>query len=328
MSFRLSPRLWNPKLGVRFSPKPKAKSLYPQLDVSRFVHGWSNDNHVFDSVERTGLAEGTRLDVVPPVMAVSSDQDSLGIEGDTPQTEDASAEAVANNIFPPSTLLRFQINPKLFYKALESPGGTPESFWSHAMYRAINDNGSARNVKVHYCRTKSTMEAVCKHYFMGNDVLGFDLEWVPWATVKSGPRMNVALIQLASEGHVGLFHVSLFPKNDFIAPSFKQIMEDPKVSKVGVSIKADCTRLKNFLDVDTRGIFELSHLYKVLKYSKEKRPDLINKKLVRLAVQTEEHLCLPLNKEDSVRSSDWSRPLDMKQIACMCLLFLIVYLSD
>jgi hypothetical protein len=234
----------------------------------------------------------------------------------SPQKSLEVSEESNKRVVPPSTSLDYQISSERFYDARKSPQGSPASYWSYDMYRKVEDQGNTTNVKVHYCRTKHAMEGVCKQYFQGHSVLGFDLEWQPMASSKDGPRQNVSLIQVASESHVGLFHVALFPKDDFVGPTFRCIMEDANVSKVGVSIKADCTRLQKYLDVNARGLLELSHLYKVVKYSQEKRPSLVNKRLVSLATQVEEYLNLPLYKGGSVRSSDWSRALNQNQIAC------------
>jgi hypothetical protein len=57
-----------------------------------------------------------------------------------------------------------------------------------------------------------------------------------------------------------------------------------------------------------------SHLYKLIKFSHSKEPKLINKKLVSLATQVQEHLHLPMYKGEGGRSSDWSRPLNLEQI--------------
>ena len=90
-------------------------------------------------------------------------------------------------------------------------------------------------------------------------------------------------------------------------------MEDPGVSKLGVAIKADCTRLRKQLGINTQGLFELSHLYKLVKFSESKDTHLINKSLVSLAKQVQEHLHLPLFKGE-VRGSDWSQSLSWEQI--------------
>ncbi|OAA75590.1 Ribonuclease H-like protein [Akanthomyces lecanii RCEF 1005] len=218
-------------------------------------------------------------------------------------------------IEPPLTSLDFNISKDLFQAALEQPKDSPGSFWSHTMYKSTSTDGTTQNVKVHYCTSKQTMEHVCQKYFRNQPVLGFDLEWVAYAKRQDGPRENVSLIQMASPGRIGLFHVAMFPKDDFVAPTFRAIMEDSAVEKVGVHIQADCTRLRNFLGVKTRGIFELSQLYKLLKHvDDEQRRKLINKVPVALATQVQEVLKLPLFKGQSVRSSNWSKPLTSKQL--------------
>lgn len=161
------------------------------------------------------------------------------------------------------------------------------------------------------------MEHVCQKYFLHEPVLGLDLEWVAYAKRDGSARDNVSLIQVASPSRIGLFHIALFPKDDFVAPTFRAIMGDVGVLKVGVHVQADCTRMRRYLGVETRAIFELSHLYKLVKHAEDvKRRKLINKVPVALATQVQDVLKLPLFKGQDVRSSNWSRPLDSKQLTC------------
>ena len=138
------------------------------------------------------------------------------------------------------------------------------------------------------------------------------------ARAKDGIRRNVALIQIASEERIGLFHLARFPgaaaADDFVAPTFKKIMESADVTKVGVAIKGDSTRLRNFLGVQGKGLFELSHLYKVVRFYSG-QPVKLNRCLVSLAQQVEEHLGLPLLKT-GLQTSDWSKELDHRQSKC------------
>lgn len=211
------------------------------------------------------------------------------------------------------TPLAFQIPKDILQRAKDAAPGTKESFWSYKMYLGPDK----QEVKVHYCRSKHATERVAQ-YFLNEAVLGFDIEWQADATRNSGIKNNVALIQLASETRIALFHIAAFPKDtipDLVAPTLKKIMEDANITKVGVAIKGDCTRLRNFLDIDARGIFELSHLYKLIKYSSSGAFSQINKKLVSLSTQAEEHLELPVFKGE-VRRSDWSQLLSIEQIKC------------
>lgn len=317
-------------MGIRFSPEPRAKSLYPQLDMSRYVHDFhdtpkpeaSSNNPVAGEQESSLNDAATKT---APDASDSSFQPSIStdetealeaLEHDIADSQPSEAERPVTPVEPPYTSLQYQISPELFHKARKSPAGSPESYWSHTMYRSTLEDGTAQNVKVHYCFSKKTMEWVCAKHFLGEPVLGFDMEWLPWATSKGTPRQNVSLIQLASPGRVALFHCSLFAKDDFVADSFRKIMEDENVSKVGVAVKADCTRLEKWMGVKTKGILELSHLHKIVKYTREDRPELIKKSLVPLAGLVQDYLGLPLYKGDSVRSSDWTRPLNQKQMSC------------
>lgn len=319
-------QLWNPSLGIRFSPSREPVPLYPILDMSRYVHTSSDrtsEPRVGMQYNQEGLEALSSLDEVsaaqyiPEPQSTTSAPDSAVLDA----SEDPvplNDELIQPQVEPPTSSLSYQISPERFQKASESPKDSPGSFWSHTMYRRIREDGTVANVKVHYCRTKHTMENVCRQYFLDKDILGFDMEWQPNTLGSSGVRQNVSIIQLASESHIGLFHLSLFPKDDFVAPSFREIMENPNISKTGVNIRADCTRLKKYLDVKTCGIFELSHLYKVVKYSQGDTSFKLNKNLVSLATQVKECLRLPLFKGDSVRTSDWTRPLNERQIMCMC----------
>lgn len=325
--------LWRRNIGIRFSPNPKtqAKLLYPQLDVA----GYSHDSHDASTSEpkpdghvATGADSQEYHDALEYTTNVSdgtfwpSDSEDDFVEAqelldhDIADSQPAVAESPSTSVEPPSTSLKYNISPELFQQARQSPTGSSESYWSHTMYHTAKEDGTLQKVKVHYCFSKKTMEWVCKKYFVGEPVLGFDLEWLPWASGKSTARENVSLIQLASPSRIALFHTALFTKDDFVADTFRAIMEDDKVSKVGVAIKADCTRLRKWMGVDTRGILELSHLHKIVKYTREERPDLIKKSLVPLASLVQEYLGLPLFKGDAVRSSDWTKILNSRQINC------------
>lgn len=238
-------------------------------------------------------------------------------EGTQPAAAPAPSADEANSgvAEPPSTSLSFNMCPGLFHAARSATKGSPKSFWSHTMYQTTSLSGAVEKVKVHYCTSQETMELVCRQHFLGQDVLGFDLEWLPFATRNSGPRENVSLIQLASPDRIGLFHVAIFPANDdLVSPAFRQIMEDPNVSKVGVQIQGDCTRLRNSLGVTAKGVFELSHLYKQVKFTKANTPELINKIPVALSTQVEDVLRLPLYKGHAVRSSNWMKRLNYQQL--------------
>ncbi|KAI6248513.1 Werner syndrome ATP-dependent helicase [Erysiphe necator] len=215
----------------------------------------------------------------------------------------------------PETDSRFRMTKELFQAAKQAEPGSAASFWSHRLYRGPDIDGTPSRPTVHYCRSSNSTEKVIQSYFMNSKVLGFDIEWKADALKFHGPRANVSLIQIANEERIGLFHVALYPHGDILVPpSLRKIMEDPTVSKVGVSIKSDCTRIKKHLNVECRGLFELSHLFKLVKFSQNKDFGSIDKKLVSLAKQVQEHFYLPLFKGGDVRNSDWSNKLQLHQM--------------
>lgn len=187
-------------------------------------------------------------------------------------------------------------------------------FWSHSSHKSPD----GKDIIVHYCKSLKSTEQVAR-YFLEDKVLGFDMEWKAQVSASDTLQNNVSLIQLANKSRIALFQVAMFKPargvEDLVAPSLKKILESPDVTKVGVSIKADCTRLRRFLDINVRAMFELSHLHKLIKYC-HSNPRLINKRLVSLTDQVEEHFGLPLEKEDTVRCSDWTVALNYPQVQC------------
>ncbi|KAJ5782754.1 hypothetical protein N7457_004528 [Penicillium paradoxum] len=188
---------------------------------------------------------------------------------------------------------------------------TPE-FWSHSSQKSPD----GQKLIVHYCRTlQSTEETV--QLFHGSKVIGFDMEWKAQASARDSIQSNVSVIQIANEERIALFQVALFKPShslaDLVSPSLKRLIESPDVMKVGVSIKADCTRLRKYLGIDARATFELSHLFKLVKYGRD-NPKLVNKRGVNLSEQVREHFGLPLEKSDDVRCGDWARPLNYRQV--------------
>ena len=211
--------------------------------------------------------------------------------------------------------LGFHIPSDKMQAAVDAEPDSVTSYWQYSLYRG--PRGNTHTVKVHYCKSKETMESVSR-LFVDESVIGFDIEWMAQSKVTDGIKKNVSLIQIASEERIALFHIARFPRasapGDYVAPTFRRIMESPNLSKVGVAIKGDSTRLCNSLDIRCQGLFELSHLYKLIKYYPCDTGQ-INKCSVSLAQQVKEHLQLPLLK-GGVQTSDWSKELDYDQARC------------
>lgn len=251
----------------------------------------------------------------PETQQSSSETPSLtawsNSEGISQHASQASAPQVA--ITSGCGPLGFHI-PEAQLHQIEKAHQNDQIYWQYSLYQGP----SGERIKIHYCKSKENSEDIAK-LFLNEEVIGFDIEWKQAATAEHGIRKNVSLVQIASEDRIALFHISRYAKGesveDLVAPTLKIIMESPNITKVGVSIKADCTRLRKFMEIDSRGIFELSHLYKLVKHASDS-PELINKKLVSLAQQVGDHLQLPLYKGTVVRNSDWSEDLNYQQIRC------------
>ncbi|RDW60429.1 3'-5' exonuclease [Aspergillus mulundensis] len=195
--------------------------------------------------------------------------------------------------------------------ASKPSGNAVTHYWSHRLYKTEE----GKPIMVHYCNSRATAEKVAQ-FFVNEPVLGFDMEWQAGATTHCSIQENLSTIQLASRNKIALFHIARFRPNlsldHLVPPTLKTILENSDITKTGVNIKGDCTRLRKYLQINARGTFELSHLYKLIKYCRT-NPQLINKYRVSLADQVVEHLGLPLAKELDVRCSNWQKPITAQQ---------------
>lgn len=272
---------------------PTRNPEYPDLSLSESFHENGTVNPVPKS---TSAAQGPEN----------------SHEGDSTPEGNASENAPPSDDEPFRTPLGFHIPQAKMKEALDAEPTSREACWQHTLYRG--PEGENNRVAVHYCKNKEQAEKVAQ-YFVDEKVLGFDIEWKSPSKSKESIKENLSLAQIASEQRVALFHFGSYPNaktaDDFLTPSFKKIMESSEITKVGVSIMADCTRVNKYLNISCRGLFELSHLFKLVKYSTGDVKK-INKTLVSLTNQVQEHLELPLWKGD-VRTSDWSAPLSHEQ---------------
>ncbi len=312
-------KTWQPTHGIIFSTGPipsTSRSLSTASEGIKqdlLLHSAAEDKYAMASKGVTAWEDGS----VPNLAPTNSTDSKVPAPSNHPiqvKVEDAEQNE------PPEPCYAFSIPPSIFRTAKNAAEGTPESFWTYALYRGPE----SKKPTVHYCKSVETTERVIQKYFANQKVIGFDIEWASdfikyLRNPNHGPRKTLSLIQIASEDRIGLFHIALYPKRknetpeSFVAPALRKLMEDPGVSKLGVGIKADCTRLRKQLGINSQGLFELSHLYKLVKFSESKDTHLINKTLVSLATQVQEHLHLPLFKGD-VRGSDWSGSLSWEQI--------------
>ncbi|KAK4499797.1 hypothetical protein PRZ48_007983 [Zasmidium cellare] len=220
---------------------------------------------------------------------------------------ETSSAAAEGDVVP---ALNYNMSAKDYRVAATASPNSNAAWWSHKLYKAADGTSP----KVLYCTNFETAEKQAK-LFLDEPVLGFDLEWEPKSSIAHGTiKRNVSLIQIASEDKIGLFQIALFKGEtaaELMPPTLRKILESPDVIKTGVNVSGDTRRMQLCLDVEMKGVMELSHLYRVVKFSAN-QPKLVSFKLVALADQVRDVLLLPLKKDDS-RMSSWSRLLNGQQ---------------
>jgi len=207
--------------------------------------------------------------------------------------------------------LSFQIPAAQFKSALISSPSSAGAYWRYNLYRSAE----GKAVRIMLCRKAEQVAGVVA-MFADEPVLGFDMEWESHARLGSDSiKDNVSLIQIACEDKIALFQIAAFRGStveELMPQPLRDLLESPNVIKAGVNIGGDFSRLRKCFDIQGQGIFELSHLYKIVKFS-EKRPHLVNRMPFKLAEQVHDILFLPLAK-GAVRVSAWSRMLSAEQV--------------
>ena len=292
------------------NPLLSSGSLGFQCSMPLTYSDLSTSKYLAESEPLYPLVEGSQFASRPADYGTNKDNgDGRSAMGDSADSSTPSED------MPFRTPLGYHIPKAKLQRAIDAAPSAMAAYWQYTLYQG--PGGEKDRVKVHYCKSKDSTERISQ-LFLQEEVIGFDIEWTMNATTTDGVKKNVALIQIASEERIALFHIARYANatavDDFVAPTFKRIMESPNITKVGVSVKGDCSRLRKFMNIEARGIFELSHLYKLVKFSCGDVKK-INKVLVNLAQQVKEHLQLPLWKGE-VRSSDWSQDLNYEQIQC------------
>jgi len=221
-------------------------------------------------------------------------------------SEDASLAPGQPDFAPPSA---YNISPQDRRIAALTSRSSDAAYWSYKLYKDKN----GQHPTLHYCTTAKRGEEVLQD-LLKEKVLGFDMEWEPSAKSTSGIKRNVCLIQVASEAKIVLLQISLFTgdtADELVPPTLRAILESEDIVKTGVNISGDARRVREYLGVDLKGLFELSHLYRVVRAA-EGHPHNVNRKLVKLADQVQSVLLLPLKKSE-VRVSAWSKRLNIQQ---------------
>ncbi|KAK8186971.1 ribonuclease H-like domain-containing protein [Phyllosticta capitalensis] len=188
----------------------------------------------------------------------------------------------------------------------------PPLHWTHKLYRGSQD----QPVQVHYCTDFDTAETLAKE-FLNEKVVGFDMEWEPRSTANSPIKKQISLIQVAAEAKIAIFHIARFEggnsTKELIPSSLKTLIESPEIMKTGVAVhSADGTRITRVLELQPKGLIELSHFFNILQDNRN-ADGSFSKKSKSMAIQVKAYLKYDLPK-GKVRTSSWSSPLRAHQI--------------
>ncbi|CAN0157057.1 unnamed protein product, partial [Scytosiphon promiscuus] len=145
---------------------------------------------------------------------------------------------------------------------------------------------------------KAAVDALRTHAELSGKVIGLDIEWE--VSAAGAPANPPATIQLAAGKRVVIFHVlhgqRAVPGE--LPDELVELLEDDKLTKTGVGIKGDCTRLADFYGVQVARVVDLRSL------AVERKVEVgLRRGLADLCV----HLrgaCLP--KDPAVRISKWN----------------------
>ncbi|CAD6578201.1 MAG: hypothetical protein ASARMPREDX12_008674 [Alectoria sarmentosa] len=319
-----SDRTWNAFQGITFTsshestPSQGASHIPSQAtNLQKDSLCWTEPQtqRHFGSQHQNGEGFGNTVLTRGPMQLLET-QIGCAQRSSSPKDDGHSSESAHSESCPPfddglfRTPLGFHIPAEKLRFAMLAEPLSIAAYWRHTLYQGPGGD----KVKVHYCKTREATEKVAQ-LFLDERIVGFDIEWKPNATATDGITKNVALIQIASEERVLLAHIAQYPNAatlekdqqrealiEFLLESqdvgvavYKQSRPYLLERLQGVAIKGDCTRLRNFLGIHSSGLFELSHLYKLVKFSSGKVKK-INKTPVSLAQQVQEHLQLPLDK--------------------------------
>lgn len=117
----------------------------------------------------------------------------------------------------------------------------------------------------------------------------------------------VSLIQVASEGTIGIFHIGVHrgkTAQDLIAPSLRTLIERKCIRKTGQSIMGDCARLRDHFGLMPQGMCELSYLDNLITEGVEDVTRYVTGGLKALVVKHFDGMKLV---KDSGMHADWTQ---------------------
>lgn len=134
----------------------------------------------------------------------------------------------------------------------------PDPFWGYYLYKGWRN----KTPEIEYSDNLTDSERFAKR-LLTEKVLGMSLKYQ--ANDNGSCKEKVAVISLACEQKIYVFHIARHTGSDIIAPSLRKVLETPSIIKSGVAVlSVYFARLKDHLDIVARSAFELSHLHNLL----------------------------------------------------------------
>ncbi|GJE98706.1 ribonuclease H-like protein [Phanerochaete sordida] len=164
---------------------------------------------------------------------------------------------------------------------------------------------SSWSPQVHYVRTEEEANELVKRL---KGPVGFDMEWN--ITLYTGYRTvrKTAVVQLCDRTTILLVHLAAMKK---FPRKVKELLEDPKIEKVGVNIRQDGVKLFGDFHVAARNLVELGSM---AHQADPAFTATYKRKIVSLAKMVALYTRRELDKEPDIRMGNWeTKPLPATQ---------------
>eukprot|EP00128_Syssomonas_multiformis_P018439 Colp12_sorted_trinity150504_noHs@18039 len=140
-----------------------------------------------------------------------------------------------------------------------------------------------KKIDVSYTSSASTCDRVLEEHFLDykDPVIGLDIEWKPSYNFNQR-ESPVALIQLSNSEKCILMHVCYY---DRVPKALHQILEDPKILKVGVGVEEDARKLARDFNFKVNGMVDVATVSASLGIMKNGGIKTLAQKVCRYAIE-------------------------------------------
>ena len=239
----------------------------------------------------------------------------------TPFEGDSGRAGAQTNVAPQST-----VHPPADTARTSPPLAVPLRPFSHKTYHIGQPLVTKPPTLAYTADPNEANELLC---MIRGEAIAFDMEW-PFSRGKYSTVGKTALIQVGDDRLVILIHLSMmkseypYPETFIKAysmtcaqhPAFpaklRQMLEEPKIFKLGVNVIGDARKLAKENSIYTQGVLDLSDIARAVDAENCKAWGKIA--LAKLCAQ---YIGFELGK-GAVRTSNWSKKLSQEQMNCEC----------